>query len=164
MVRGTCTRFPLAASSCSPSTKPRPRSRTLRNRTRSRRFWKPCRDHLARPIAIPGGLEPPTSCSVDRRSSPLSYGIKLRVVCGNRTRVARWRDGIPGPLEEHDIVRTAGIAPAASALSRRRSAAELRARRADNENRTRLAGVETPSLASRPCPRVAPRAGLAPAT
>ena len=46
---------------------------------------------------------------------------------GSRTRVTGLRARFPGLLEEHDLVRTAGIEPAISGMSYRRSPAELRA-------------------------------------
>lgn len=45
----------------------------------------------------------------------------------SRTRVVGLRIRSPGLLEEHDLVRTAGIEPAISGMSRRHSPAELRA-------------------------------------
>ena len=56
--------------------------------------------------------------------------LRAGVVYGSRTHVAGLRVRSPGLLEEHDVVRAAGIEPAISGMSRRRSSAELRAHRA----------------------------------
>src|SRR5215813_4937529 len=59
---------------------------------------------------------------------PLDDGVlRVGVVYGSRTHVTGLRARFPGLLEEHDLVRTAGIEPAISGMSRRHSSAELRA-------------------------------------
>ncbi len=74
---------------------------------------------------------------------PLEDGaLRSGVVYGSRTRVTGLRARFPGRLEEHDLVRTAGIEPAISGRSRRHSPAELRAhRRALGRNRTDARGL-----------------------
>jgi hypothetical protein len=77
-------------------------------------------------------------------------------VCGDRTRVTNVRGWRPRPLDEHDRsvdVRAAGIEPASSGVSSRRSASDLRAHfRAGDANRTRLErfGRPTPHQTATP--------------
>ena len=81
---------------------------------------------------------------------------------GSRTRV--FRSERPGslPLEEHDVVRTAGIEPAISGASGRRSAAELRAHRAGGESRTHLEQFGRLPPHRSASPAVVPPVGLEP--
>jgi hypothetical protein len=59
---------------------------------------------------------------------PLDDGVsRAGIVYGSRTRVVGLRIRSPGLLEEHDMVRTAGIEPAISGMSYRHSSTELRA-------------------------------------
>ena len=72
------------------------------------------------------------------------------------------RDRVPCQLEEHDVVRAAGIEPAISGTSGRRSAAELRAHRAGCENLTRLGQLGRLPPHQSALPAIVPPVGLEP--
>ena len=72
---------------------------------------------------------------------PLEDGVsRAGVVYGSRTRVTGVRTRPPGLLEEHDLVRAAGIEPAISGMSYRRSPAELRAHPRPDQTHGRALG------------------------
>ena len=96
------------------------------------RTWKPTRSRIAAYIIVTSGDSGRTRTAILRFGIsdpvPLEDGVlRAGIVYGSRTRVTGVRTRPPGLLEEHDLVRTAGIEPAISGMSRRHSPAELRA-------------------------------------